>query len=261
MGYQSIEYDVEDHVATITLNRPEALNALTDDMLGELGDAVHRAGRDAAVRVLVLTGKGRGFCSGQDLRSLNAQPGERDIGRHLDQYYHPLILRLAALEKPTIAMVNGVAAGAGMSLALACDMRVAAEEARFTQAFVRVGLVPDSGSSYFLPRLIGYARALEMAMTGMIVDSHTALAWGLVNRVVPSEQLAEETYKLAQALAGGPPLALGMIKREIAYGASQPLAAALEREKDFQIRAAATADHREAVTAFFAKRPPVFEGR
>ncbi|MCY0878162.1 MAG: enoyl-CoA hydratase-related protein [Firmicutes bacterium] len=261
MAYESIEYAVANRIATITLNRPDTLNALTEGMLKELSDAVKQAERDQSVRVLILTGRGRGFCSGQDLKALGDHPTPEAIGQHLARRYHPLIARLATLEKPTIAMVNGVAAGAGMSLALACDLRVAAVEARFTQAFVRVGLVPDSGSSYFLPRLVGYARALEMAMTGMTVESETALAWGLVNRVVPAERLAEETYKLAEALAAGPPLALGMIKREIAYGASHALVEALEREKDFQMTAAATQDHREAVAAFLAKRPAVFEGR
>jgi 2-(1,2-epoxy-1,2-dihydrophenyl)acetyl-CoA isomerase len=192
---------------------------------------------------------------------LGEKPAERDIAEHLDRYYHPLIRRLANLEKPTIAMVNGVAAGAGMSLALACDVRIAAVGARFSQAFVRIGLVPDSGSSYFLPRLIGPGRALEMAMTGMMVDDETALDWGLVNRVVAIDRLQQETYDLARALASGPPLALGMIKREMAYGASHNLEQTLEREKDFQVRAAQTADHQAAVAAFFSKNPPVFRGQ
>jgi 2-(1,2-epoxy-1,2-dihydrophenyl)acetyl-CoA isomerase len=261
VSYSVVEYGVENAVATVALNQPETLNALTDDMLGELNDAVKRVERDTEVRVLVLTGRGRGFCSGQNLKSFGEAPGERDIAEHLDRFYHPLIRRLSQLEKPTIAMVNGVAAGAGMSLALACDMRIAVEGVRFSQAFVRIGLVPDSGSSYFLPRLIGHARAVEMAMTGGMVDDHTALRWGLVNRLVPAERLVEETYALAGQLASGPPLALGMIKREMAYGASHPLDEALEREKDFQVRASQTDDHRAAVAAFFAKETPTFRGR
>ncbi len=261
MAYQWLEYSIDDQVATIALNRPETLNALTDDLLRELTDAVKAVEKSRDARVLVLTGRGRGFCSGQDLKSFNAEPGERDIAAHLDHYYHPLIRKLANLEKPTIAMVNGVAAGAGMSLALACDLRIAAEGVRFSQAFVRIGLVPDSGSSYFLPRLIGHSRALEMAMSGMMVDDRTALQWGLINRLVPADSLEAETYGLAKALASGPPLALGMIKREMAFGAAHSLDETLEREKDFQVEAAATEDHREAVTAFFAKQPPVFKGR
>ncbi len=261
MSDQSVEFIVEESVATIALNNPETLNALTDEMLEGLTAAVKQAEKSQSVRAIVLTGRGRGFCSGQNLKTFAGEPGERDIGQHLDTYYHPLIQRLANLEKPTIAMVNGVAAGAGMSLALACDYRVAAEGARFSQAFVRIGLVPDSGSSYFLPRLIGYSRALEMASTGMMVDDKTALAWGLINRLVPAESLADETYSLAKTLAFGPPLALGMIKREMAYGLSHNLTEALVREKDFQIRAAQTQDHREAIKSFFAKTPPVFEGR
>lgn len=259
MAYQSLDYVVENRVATIALNRPQTLNALTDELLLELTDAVKQAEKSSEVRAVVLTGRGRGFCSGQDLKSFG--DGERDIAGHLDRYYHPLIRRLANLEKPTIAMVNGVAAGAGMSLAVVCDLRVAAEGARFSQAFVRIGLVPDSGSSYFLPRLIGPSRALEMAMTGMMVDDRTALEWGLINRLVPAEALERETYQLAEQLAAGPPLALGMIKREIAYGAEHTLNDTLEREKDFQVRAARTEDHLGAVEAFFAKKPPVFEGR
>ena len=261
MASQAVELVVEENVATIALNNPETLNALTDQMLGELLSAVKQADKNPSVRVVVLTGRGRGFCSGQNLKAFEEGPEERDIGQHLDNYYHPLIKRVATLEKPTIAMVNGVAAGAGMSLALACDYRIAAEGVRFSQAFVRIGLVPDSGSSYFLTRLIGYARALEMATTGMMVDDKTALAWGLVNRLVPAERLADETYGLAKSLASGPPLALGMIKREMAFGLAHNLAETLEREKDFQIRAAQTEDHREAVKSFFAKKPPVFQGR
>ncbi len=261
MAYQTINYSVERRVATIAMNRPETLNALNDDMLRELYDAIKLADRDAEVRVVVLTGQGRGFSSGQDLNTFQHAGEQRDIGAHLDQIYHPLIQRLAGFNKPTIAMVNGVAAGAGMSLALACDLRVAGDSARFTQAFVRIGLVPDSGSSYFLPRLIGYARALEMTMTGMMVDAATALQWGLVNRLWPQDHLAEETTCLAVELAEGAPLALGMIKREIAYGFAHPLHETLEREKDFQIQAAETEDHKQAVQAFFQKQPPMFRGR
>lgn len=261
MAYRWLEWNVSDGVGTVTLNRPETLNALTDDLLTELGEAVKQAERDREVRVLVLTGRGRGFSSGQDLKSFQETPGERDIGAHLDRYYHPLITKLANFEKPTIAMVNGVAAGAGMSLALACDFRIAAEGVRFSQAFVRIGLVPDSGSTYLLPRLIGVSRALEMAMTGMMVDDQTALQWGLVNKLVPLDRLEEETYEFARMLASGPPLALNMIKRGMTFGASHTLADALEREKDFQIVAARTEDHESAVQAFFEKKTPTFRGR
>lgn len=261
MTYGSVEYTLDNGVATIALNQPDTLNALTDEMLGELNDAIKHVERGSDARVLVLTGRGRGFCSGQNLKAFGEIPGERDIAAHLDHFYHPLIRRLSQLEKPTIAMVNGVAAGAGMSLALACDLRVAAEAARFSQAFVRIGLVPDSGSSYFLPRLIGAARALEMAMTGMMVDGQTALRWGLVNRLVAGERLEDETYALARQLADGPPLAMGMIKREMAYGGSHSLDDALEREKDFQVRASQTEDHQSSVKAFLTKQTPTFRGR
>lgn len=261
MAYQWLEWNLEGAVATVALNRPETLNALTDGLLMELTQAIKEVEKSPSVRVLVLTGRGRGFCSGQDLKSFGDGSEKRDIGAHLDHYYHPLIRKLSGLEKPTIAMINGVVAGAGMSLALACDMRIAAEGSRFSQAFVRIGLVPDSGSTYFLPRLIGVSRALEMAMTGDMIDGDTARDWGLVNRLVPPDRLEEETYGLARRLAEGPPIALGMIKRSIAWGASHGLHDAMEREKEFQIEAAETEDHLGAVQAFFRKEEPVFKGR
>lgn len=261
MAYRWLELTMADGVATVRLNRPETLNALTDELLLELQDAVKTVERRSEARVLVLTGQGRGFCSGQDLKSFGDNPTQRDIGEHLDRYYHPLIERLSGLSKPSIAMVNGVAAGAGMSLALACDFRIAAEEARFSQAFVKIGLVPDSGSSYFLPRLIGISRALEMAMTGKMIDAQTALAWGLVNRVVPLAQLADETDSWARSLAAGPPIALSLIKRAMWRGSELRLPDALAFEKDSQIRAARTEDHQNAVKAFFEKRTPEFRGQ
>lgn len=261
MAYQWLLIENLDQVTTIALNRPQNLNALTDELLEELQRAFREVERDPATRVVVLTGQGRGFCSGQDLKAFGGEPGDRDIGHHLDRFYHPLMQRIYRLEKPTIAMVNGVAAGAGMSLALACDMRVASSQARFSQAFVKIGLVPDSGSSYFLPRLIGESRALEMALTGAMVDAETALRWGLVNRLTTPENLVEETRRLAHQLASGAPLAEAWIKREIRHGATHPLEEALECEKDFQILAAATEDHQSAVQAFFDKTPPVFRGR
>jgi 2-(1,2-epoxy-1,2-dihydrophenyl)acetyl-CoA isomerase len=260
MSEIGVEWTVQDQVGSIVLNRPQTLNALTDDMLQRLQEVLKEAERNPDVRALVLTGQGRGFCSGQDLKALADDP-HRDIGAHLDRFYHPLIQRLHTLSKPTIAMVNGVAAGAGMSLAMACDLRIASETARFSQAFVRMGLVPDSGSSYFLPRLAGLARALELAMTGDVIDAHTAYAWGLVNRVVAADALESETYALAKKLAAGPPIALALIKREMRRGAQRNLAEAFEFERESQIYAASTQDHQDAVRAFFAKTSVQFRGR
>ncbi|MCL8209214.1 MAG: enoyl-CoA hydratase/isomerase family protein [Actinomycetia bacterium] len=260
MDFQTIRWDEADGVVTLTLNRPETLNAFNNTMLEELAGAVERVARSRDARVLVLTGAGRGFASGQDLKAYQ-ESGSPDLGEHLHRYYDPLFERLWGLEKPTIAAVNGVAAGAGMSLAMACDFRVAADTARFMQAFVRIGLIPDSGSTYLLPRLVGYARALELAMLGDLIDAQTALAWGLVNKVVPAERLAEETAALARRLAEGPPKALGLIKRAIRRGAQQSFRDALEYEAWLQAAAVATEDHREGIAAFLEKRAPRFRGR
>lgn len=259
MDFQTIQWEQADGVVTVTLNRPETLNAFNNTMLEELAAAVERVARSREARVLVLTGAGRGFASGQDLKAYQ-ESGSRDLGEHLHRYYDPLFQRLWELEKPTIAAVNGVAAGAGMSLAMACDFRVAADTARFMQAFVRIGLIPDSGSTYLLPRLVGYSRALELAMLGDLLDAPTALAWGLVNKVVPADRLAEETAALARRLAEGPPQALALIKRAIRRGAARSFRDALEYEAWLQAAAVATEDHREGLTAFLEKRPPRFRG-
>ena len=248
----------EGGVLTLTLNRPDVLNGLTDNLLDAVTQACREAADDASVRVVVVTGAGRGFCSGQDLRA-GVASGEANIREHLREHYVPMIRAIRDLEKPVIASVNGVAAGAGMSLALACDFRIACESATFIQAFVRIGLVPDAGSSYFLPRLVGTAKALEMTMLGDTIDSAEAARIGLVNRVVPDEDLASATTELAGRLAHGPS-ALGLIKRLIAHSHDNDLDAQLALEEEAQEAASRTQDFAEGVSAFIGKHPPEFHG-
>ncbi len=250
-------------VRTLRLNRPESLNALDDDLLKALGRAVADAEKDKTVRCVVLTGAGRGFSSGQDLAAVAARYTTNkpiELGSHLREHYNPIITRLRTIEKPVIASVNGVAAGAGCSLALACDIRIATESASFIEAFVNVGLAPDSGSTFMLPRLIGVARAMELAFTGRKVTSAEALQIGLVNQVVPDDQLVAATKKLADKLAGLPTRAIGLTKRAINASWRSDLETQLDYEAMLQTTAGQTHDHREGVTAFLEKRPPKFTG-
>jgi len=250
-------------VRTITLNRPDVLNAFNSVMLEELGKAVRDAERDKSVRCVVITGAGRGFSAGQDLadvadRYRSDQPLE--LGAHIRKHYNPLIARLRTMEKPVLGSLNGVAAGAGCSLALACDFRIAGQSASFVEAFVNVGLVPDSGSTFFLPRLVGVGRAMEIAVTGRKVKADEALQIGLVNRVVADGDLPAETAKLAQQLAGLPTQAIGLTKRAMNSSWSAELEQQLDYEAMLQTTAGRTKDHREGVTAFLDKRPPKFTG-
>jgi 2-(1,2-epoxy-1,2-dihydrophenyl)acetyl-CoA isomerase len=263
MPEQTIQIGNDGGVRTITLNRPDVLNAFNTVMLEELNKAMRDAERDKAVRCVVITGAGRGFSAGQDLadvadRYKSAQPLE--LGAHIRKHYNPLIAKIRAMEKPVIAAVNGVAAGAGCSLALACDLRIAGQSASFIEAFVNVGLVPDSGSTFFLPRLIGVARAMEMAMTGRRVKAEEALQIGLVNRVVADAELAGEAAQFGQQLAGLPPRAIGLTKRAINAAWSADLEQQLDYEAMLQTTAGQTQDHREGVAAFLEKRPPNFTG-
>jgi 2-(1,2-epoxy-1,2-dihydrophenyl)acetyl-CoA isomerase len=245
-------------VLTLTLNRPEVLNGLTDEVLDGVAAGCHDAAGDDAVRVVVITGAGRGFCSGQDLRS-GFGAGDADVRGHLHGHYIPMIRAIRDLEKPVIASVNGVAAGAGMSLALAADFRVAGESATFIQAFVRIGLVPDAGSSYFLPRLVGTAKALELAMLGETIDSAEALRVGLVHRMVPDEDLSRATHDLAARLARGPRSA-GLIKRLINQSLDHDLDSQLAREEEAQVLAAESDDFTVGVAGFISKHTPEFTG-
>lgn len=260
MAYETIRYELDEGVATITLNRPQRLNAFNGEMIRETTAAVREAGRDAGVRCLVLTGEGRAFSSGQDLADVQARQGDFSIGEHLRSGYNRLIKQMVTLEKPIVGMINGVAAGAGCGLALACDLRIAADSASFIQVFSKVGLIPDSGSTWLLPRLIGYARAYEMAVMAEPVSAEKALAWGLVNDVVPAAQLPEIALAWARRLAKGPTVAFGLTKRAMIRASSLTLAEALDYEAMLQEVAGQTADNREGVTAFLEKRPPQFRG-
>lgn len=261
MAYETILFETADAVATITLNRPAKLNAFDDRMIAETTDAFKQCGRDAAVRCVVITGAGRGFSSGQDLSDFQGRGESVSIGEHLRHGYHKLVKQMVGLEKPIIAAVNGIAAGAGCGVALAADLRIASDAASFMLAFSRIGLIPDSGTNWFLPRLIGYARAYEMAITAEKVPAVRALEWGMVNRVVPGEQLPEIARATALTLAAGPTLAYGLTKRAMNRGLTQDLDSALEYEAHLQEIAGRSADGREGVIAFIEKREPLFGGR
>jgi 2-(1,2-epoxy-1,2-dihydrophenyl)acetyl-CoA isomerase len=256
---EAVRFETADQVATITLNRPQALNAFDRAMKTELLARLRSVERDTSVRAVVLTGEGRAFCAGQDLREPFG--GEHPtLADELRLRYNPVILAIVRLAKPVIAAVNGVAAGAGCSLALACDLRVATEGASFVLAFGRVGLVPDSGATWFLPRIVGQARAAELALLGDPVSAEEAARIGLVNRVVPAESLLDEARALASRLAEGSPLAMGLTKRALRYGAHASLEAALEHEAALQGIAGRSRDHEEGVAAFRAKRAARFTG-
>jgi 2-(1,2-epoxy-1,2-dihydrophenyl)acetyl-CoA isomerase len=250
--------ETQESVQTITLNQPAKFNALSNAMLKELNEAMRAAERDAAVRAIVLTGAGKGFCSGADISEFDLSNGGMDAGEHLRQHFSPLILRMRAMEKPVLAAVNGVAAGAGMSLALACDLRFAAESARFVVAFVKIGLVPDAGLMYFLPRLIGPAKTLELSWTGDPVGAQEAFELGVLNQVLPDDEVLAHTQALAQRLAHGPAKTIALIKRAVNQSHELSLERVLDMEANYQTIASANPDFAEGVTAFQEKRPPHF---
>jgi 2-(1,2-epoxy-1,2-dihydrophenyl)acetyl-CoA isomerase len=262
MSYQTILCELSDSVLKVTLNRPDKLNALTDVMLQELHAAFAKAAGDKATRCVLLTGAGKGFCPGQDLANVQemSRGGKPAYGEHIRSNYNPLILAMARLSKPIVAAINGVAAGAGMSLAMACDVRIASEKASFLQAFVSIGLVPDSGSTWFLPRLIGRQRALELMLSGRKLSAAEALEWGLVNQVVSPEQLMEEATKVAARYAAAPTYAIGQIKRNIDFAESHSLEETLALEAKSQAECGLSADHQEGIQAFLEKRTPVYKG-
>jgi 2-(1,2-epoxy-1,2-dihydrophenyl)acetyl-CoA isomerase len=262
--YQQIAVERDGAVTRITLNRPDKLNALTQVMSDELVDAFTALRGDPEVRAVVLTGAGRGFCAGQDLSEFESayRAGDRpDIEAHLERSFHRLIPLIVSSPKPVIASVGGVAAGAGVSLAVACDLRIASEEARFIQAFVKIGLIPDSGGTWLLPRVIGYAAALELSITGDTVDAERALSLGLVTRVVPAGELDREVASDAARLAAMPTAAIGATKELMRGSLGVDLEEALRREGAAQARMGRTEDHLEGVMAFAEKREPRFTGR
>jgi len=261
MAYQTILVDTQDGVTTLILNRPQVLNAFNNEMAEEMLAALKAAERDSATRCLVLTGAGRGFCAGQDLEALRARPEAVSFREHLLRTYNPIVSRLRSMEKPVVGQINGAAAGAGFGLALACDLRYMAASAKFRFAFSGIGLAPDSGTSFFLPRLIGYARAFELAATNMPVAAKAALELGLAESVFPDETLAAEVRAIAVRLAQGPTRGLGLMKRAMNKAFDLPLDEALDYEAHLQEIAGQTADHREGVAAFLEKRVPVFQGK
>jgi len=252
-----VETSREGGVLTITLNRPDVLNAFNASMHQALGEALAAAG-DAAVRAVVLTGAGRGFCVGQDLTEFREAAG--DIGSRLRDNYHPNILAIRALEKPVLAAVNGAAAGAGLSFACACDIRIASDAASFVPAFINVGLVPDSGGTYFVVELLGYARAFEWMTSGRKLSAAEAHEWGLVSEVVESEGLAARAGEVAEQYASMPTRGVGMTKRLFSEAARNRLEQQLELEAELQTAATQTNDFREGVAAFLEKRKPEFSG-
>ena len=263
-AFTVLRYEVAERIATITLHRPDVLNAFDRALKDELLAALRQAARDRDVRVVVITGAGRAFSAGQDLKERLPVREEAVRATPLDEElrarYNPIVVAIRAMEKPVIAAVNGVAAGAGMSIALACDIRVASESASFIEVFGRVGLIPDTGSTWFLPRLVGPAKALELIWTTDPVDASTALSLGLVNRVVPADQLMAETRALAVRLASAAPLALALAKRAVNRALEVGLAEALDYEASLQGIAGRSSDHAEGVRAFIEKRPARFTG-
>lgn len=261
--YQHLLYSSTGGVARITLNRPDRLNSFNDAMHAEVRDALDRIRNDGSARVLLLTGAGRGFCAGQDLGDRAVAPGEApvDLGASIERNYMPLVLTLANLPMPTVCAVNGVAAGAGANLALACDIVLAARSASFIQAFCKIGLVPDSGGTYFLPRLVGGARAMGLAMLGDKLGAEQAERWGLIWRCVDDATLASETDALVGQLAVAPTRGLAAIKRTLRASWHNDLAAQLALERDMQRELGYSDDYREGVSAFMAKRPAQFTGR
>ena len=259
MTYDTIQFSVDDRIARITLNRPDRLNSFTRQMHGELAEALDAA---AAARVIIITGAGRGFCAGQDLNDRDVASGEAiDLGDTVEASWNPLIRRVAAMPQPVIARVNGVAAGAGANIALACDLVVAAKSAKFIQSFAALGLIPDSGGSWHLPRLVGQARALGLALTGDPLSAEKAADWGLIWKCVDDDALDSTVDALAAKLATLPPLGLAAIKAIIRTSWSRTLDQELDLQADEMRRLGFTADYREGVAAFLEKRPATFTGK
>lgn len=263
MSFEHILFTIEQGVATLTLNRPEQLNSFNAQMHKEVREALKQVRQNAEVRCLLITGSGRGFCAGQDLGDRNVAPGAAapDLGESIEKNYNPLIRALRDLPMPVICAVNGVAAGAGANIALACDITLAAKSASFIQAFCKIGLVPDSGGTWTLPRAVGMARAKALALLGDRLSAEQAEQWGMIWRCVDDAALQDEALKLARQLATQPTYGLALIKRALNASASNSFDAQLDLERDLQRLAGRSEDYREGVAAFMAKRTPEFKGR
>lgn len=260
--YEKIDLAMADGLATLTLNAPDKLNAVSRKMIAELKECWEGLAGDDAVRAVLLTGAGRGFCAGADLADPDRESGATaDSGAALDKFFNPVIRTMRAMPKPIIAAVNGVAAGVGMSFVMASDIAIAAKSASFLQAFARIGLLPDGGSTWFLPRLVGDARARALAMLAPQISAEQAKQWGLVWDVVEDADLMKAATDVARRLADGPTLSLARIKEAMNRAATSTLAAQLDVERDFQRELGKSADFKEGVAAFLAKRKPVFKGK
>ena len=262
MSYEHILFEVADGVACLTLNRPDSLNSFTAAMHGEVAQVLEQAASDTTVRAVVITGAGRGFCAGQDLNDRNVAPGERvDLGQSVETYYNPLIKRITSMEKPVLCAVNGVAAGAGANIALACDLVFAARSAKFVESFAMLGLIPDSGGTWHLPRLVGMARAKGMAMLMPKITAEQAKDWGLIWEVVDDEALLSTVMTLAKHLATQPTKGFAFTKQAFAASMTNSLEQQLELEKNLMRTAGFTEDYAEGVKAFLEKRTPVYKGQ
>jgi 2-(1,2-epoxy-1,2-dihydrophenyl)acetyl-CoA isomerase len=260
--YETLLYEEDNGVASIALNRPEKLNAFDSAMHDELYTALGGAADDERIRCIVLRGEGRGFSAGADLAQIVREAdGDPDLGEYLRATYSRLVKRMVGIEKPIVAALNGPVYGAGVGIALACDLRVAAQSAKFSVAFIRIGLMPDAGVTFLLPRVIGLGRAMQMSMLGDVVDAEEAYRIGLVNNVVADDSLSEEARNLADRLAAMPTVALGRIKHSLYSSFERSVETALEAEAEGQTFCGFTQDHKEGVTAFFEKREPRFTGR
>jgi 2-(1,2-epoxy-1,2-dihydrophenyl)acetyl-CoA isomerase len=259
--HATILFEIAEGVARLTLNRPDKLNSFTDEMHRDIRDAMQQVQRDASVRVLLITGAGRGFCAGQDL-SEGSMSGNAsaDVGSTLEENYNPLILGMRALPMPVVCAVNGVAAGAGCSFALAADIVIAARSAKFIEVFSRIGLIPDASGTYVLPRLVGIARAMGMSMLAEPISAEQAEAWGMIWKCVDDAQLSSEADKLVRTLAAGPTQAYALIKQALYESPNNSIEQQLALEAKLQRAAGRTADFKEGVQAFFEKRPAKFTG-
>jgi 2-(1,2-epoxy-1,2-dihydrophenyl)acetyl-CoA isomerase len=262
MSYESIQFQIQDGIAVLTLNRPERLNSFTQAMHREVRDALDKLQADKSARVLVLTGAGRGFCAGQDLNDRAVEPGGAgvDLGVSVEKFYAPLVMTLRTLPMPVICAVNGVAAGAGANLALACDIVLAAKSASFIEAFCKLGLIPDTGGTWVLPRLLGPARAMGLALLGDKLPAEKAEEWGLIWRCVPDEALMTETMAMAEHFAKSPTKGLAFTKKAMLASWTNTLEQQLQLEAGMMRELGYTHDYREGVAAFIEKRQPRFKG-